>query len=115
MAQSLKAIKIDGVISIIGFLAGNSKDQPGFLDCLINNCVVRGIFVGSRLQFEEMNKAIDANKIKPVVDEKVFKLEEAKEACQYMVSTPDMFFKGGMLMSIQWDQKHFGKLTISID
>lgn len=32
MAQSLKAIKIDGVISIIGFLGGGSKDQPGFLD-----------------------------------------------------------------------------------
>jgi NADPH:quinone reductase-like Zn-dependent oxidoreductase len=53
--------------------------------------------VGSRLQFEEMNRAIEANNIQPVVDEKVFKLAEAKEAYQYM-----------------WDQKHFGKLTIDI-
>jgi NADPH:quinone reductase-like Zn-dependent oxidoreductase len=98
MAQSLKAIKMDGVISIIGFLGGQSKDQPSFLDCLSNVCIVRGILVGSRLQFEDMNQAIEANKINPVVDERVFKLEEAKDAYQYM-----------------WDQKHFGKVVIKVD
>jgi len=36
MAQSLKAVKIDGVISIIGFIGGMSKDQPTFLDCLVS-------------------------------------------------------------------------------
>jgi NADPH:quinone reductase-like Zn-dependent oxidoreductase len=64
----------------------------------MNICVVRGILVGSRTQFEDMNRAIETNKIKPVVDEKVFTLEEAKDAYQYM-----------------WDQKHFGKLTIKIE
>ena len=86
MAQSLKAVKIDGLITIIGFVGGFSKDQPTFLDCLNNLCTVRGVLVGSRHQFEDMNRAIDANGIKPVVDEKVFTLEEAKEAYQYMVS-----------------------------
>lgn len=38
------------------------------------------------MQFEEMNQAIDAYGIKPMVDEKVFGLEELKEAYQYMVS-----------------------------
>ena len=98
MVQSLKAIRPEGLISIIGFLAGFSKDQPTFLDCLSNMCTVRGVLVGSRLQFEQMNEAIDANGIKPVVDDKVFSLEETKDAYQYM-----------------WDQKHFGKLTIKID
>ncbi|KAL8720059.1 MAG: hypothetical protein Q9225_003027 [Loekoesia sp. 1 TL-2023] len=98
MAQSLKAIKPEGVISIIGFLGGMSKDQPSFLECLNRSCTVRGVMVGSRLQFEQMNEAIDASGIKPVVDEKVFALEELKEAYQYM-----------------WDQKHFGKLTVKID
>lgn len=98
MAQSLKAIRPEGIISIIGFLGGFTKDQPTFLDCLNNICTVRGVLVGSRQQFEQMNEAIDANGIKPVVDEKVFGLEETKEAYQYM-----------------WDQKHFGKLTIKID
>jgi NADPH:quinone reductase-like Zn-dependent oxidoreductase len=55
MAQSLKAIKIDGLISIIGFVGGNATDaQPGFLDTLMNICIVRGILVGSRTQFEDM-------------------------------------------------------------
>jgi hypothetical protein len=43
---------------------------------------VRGILVGSRVQFEEMNQAIEANleKLRPVVDKKVFTLEDAKKA-----------------------------------
>ncbi|KAI4205398.1 MAG: hypothetical protein LQ350_000439 [Teloschistes chrysophthalmus] len=98
MAQSLKAIKPEGVISIIGFLGGQSKEQPSFLECLSNICTVRGVLVGSRLQFEAMNRAIDAGGLKPVVDEKVFGMEELKDAYQYM-----------------WDQKHFGKLTVKID
>ena len=98
MAQSLKAIRPEGTISIIGFVGGYSKDQPTFLDCLNHICTVRGILVGSRQQFEQMNEAIDANGIKPVVDEKSFSLEDTKEAYQYM-----------------WDQRHFGKLTIKID
>lgn len=99
MAQSLKAISFDGVISIIGFLGGaKGEQQPTFLECLNNICTVRGVLVGSRQQFEEMNRAIEANDIKPVVDEKVFTLDETKEAYQYM-----------------WDQKHFGKLCIQIN
>jgi len=83
MKQSLKAISIDGVISIIGFLGGmKGEEQPSFAECLSNICTVRGVLVGSRLQFEEMNRAVEANNIKPVVDEKVFKLEEAREAYQ---------------------------------
>ncbi|KAF2188126.1 alcohol dehydrogenase [Zopfia rhizophila CBS 207.26] len=97
MAQSLKAIKIDGVISIIGFVGGFGKEQPSFLDCLTNICTVRGLLVGSRLQFEDMNRAIEANDIHPIVDEKVFDLAHAREAYEYM-----------------WDQKHFGKLCIKV-
>ncbi|PSS16685.1 hypothetical protein M430DRAFT_67027 [Amorphotheca resinae ATCC 22711] len=98
LRQSLKAIKIDGLISIIGFLASEGEEQPSFLEALAHICNVRGILVGSRDQFEDMNRAIEANKIQPVVDEKVFTLEQAKEAYQHM-----------------WDQKHFGKLAIKID
>jgi NADPH:quinone reductase-like Zn-dependent oxidoreductase len=97
MAQSLKAIAIDGVISIIGFIAGGGKDQPTFLDILNNICTVRGVLVGSRLQMEDMCAAIEANDLHPIVDEKVFELKDLKEAYQYM-----------------WDQKHFGKLTVKV-
>jgi NADPH:quinone reductase-like Zn-dependent oxidoreductase len=97
MAQSLKAVAIDGVITIIGFIGGTDKDQPGFLDCLTNMCTVRGILVGSRLQMEDMCAAVEANDIHPIVDEKVFEFKDLKDAYQYM-----------------WDQKHFGKLTVKV-
>jgi hypothetical protein len=36
--QSLKAISFDGVISIIGFLAGaKGEQQPTFLECLVSH------------------------------------------------------------------------------
>jgi NADPH:quinone reductase-like Zn-dependent oxidoreductase len=97
MQQSLNAIKMDGVISIIGFLGQGQGEQPGMLEALMHGCIVRGILVGSRMQFEDMNRAIDATKIKPVVDEKIFDFEDAKAAYQYT-----------------WDQKHFGKVVIKV-
>jgi len=100
MRQSLNAIAPDGVISIIGFLGGGKgEDQPSFLDALTNMCVVRGILVGSRVLMEDMCRAVEANDhLKPVMDPKVFKLEEVKEAYQHM-----------------WDQKHLGKIGIKIE
>jgi len=40
----------------------------------------------NRQQFEDMNKAIDAWKIKPVIDPEIFKFEDLKEAYRYLVS-----------------------------
>ncbi|OAA41419.1 alcohol dehydrogenase [Beauveria brongniartii RCEF 3172] len=99
MAQGLKAIKIGAVISIIGFVGGEAEIQPGFLDCLMNLCTARGLMVGSRAQMEEMCRAIEANinMLKPVVDKKLFKLEDVKEAYEY-----------------QWSGKHVGKVCIEI-
>jgi len=96
MSQSLKAVKFGGVITLIGFLGG-AKPKDNILEALNNICTLRGIFVGSREQMEDMCRAIEANDIHPVVDEKVFPFEQAREAYEYM-----------------WAQKHFGKLCISI-
>ncbi|KAI2606788.1 NAD(P)-binding protein [Hypoxylon sp. NC1633] len=96
LGQSLKAIKIEGVISIIGFLGGGDT-QPTILECLTNICTARGVFVGSRAMMEDMVAAIEAADIKPVIDQAVFDFEKTKEAYQYM-----------------WDKKHFGKVVIKI-
>ncbi|PTB41022.1 uncharacterized protein TrAFT101_006173 [Trichoderma asperellum] len=96
LEQSLKAIKLEGVITIIGFLAPSEK-QPPLMDALSHVCVVRGVFVGSRQQFEEMNRAIDSAKIRPVVDSNIFSFDDIKKAYQY-----------------QWDQKHYGKVVIKV-
>ncbi|EEU43156.1 uncharacterized protein NECHADRAFT_47041 [Fusarium vanettenii 77-13-4] len=96
LEQSLKSIKLGGVITIIGFLSSSDK-QPSLMDVLNHLCIVRGIFVGSKVQFEEMNRAIDSIKMKPVVDSKIFAFEQLKEAYQY-----------------QWDRKHFGKVVVQV-
>jgi NADPH:quinone reductase-like Zn-dependent oxidoreductase len=87
LSQSLKCIKFEGVISIIGFLGGaDPKAQPTVLETLSNICTVRGIYVGSKSLMNDMIRAIEANNIHPVVDAKVFTLDQAKEAYEYMVS-----------------------------
>lgn len=100
MKQSLASIKIGGLITIIGFVAGPSEEQPGFLENLTNICTTRGILVGSRVQMEEMCRAIEANPetLRPVVDSKVFNLDQLKEAYEY-----------------QWSGKHQGKVGIKIE
>ena len=75
-AQSLEAVHIDGVISIIGFVAGTTAEKPlSFLELLKNFCCMRGVSVCSRAQREDMNQAIEANDIKPVVDGSIFEME----------------------------------------
>ncbi|KAF4968731.1 hypothetical protein FZEAL_10345 [Fusarium zealandicum] len=100
MQQSLDSIKLDGVITIVGFVGGTDQKQPGFLENLNRICTTRGILVGSRIQMEEMCRAVEANpeKLKPVVDSKIFSLDQLKEAYEY-----------------QWSGKHQGKVCIKFD
>ncbi|KAH0490679.1 hypothetical protein TgHK011_002136 [Trichoderma gracile] len=100
MEQSIAALKMDGIVDIIGFVGGTADKEPGFLQCLSNLFTARGILVGSRTQMEEMLEAIEAHPeaLRPVVDQKVFKLEELKEAYEY-----------------QWSGKHFAKVCVKID
>ena len=74
LAQSEVALMPGGAIAAIGLLGGNRikavKDPSAKLHY---------IRVGNRDQFNDMNRAIAANTIRPVVD-KVFPLEELREA-----------------------------------
>lgn len=98
LRQSLNAIKIQGVISLVGFMvAGDNSNEPKLLEALYHGCIARGVLVGSKQEFQDMNAFIDAKKIKPVIDDKVFDFTDVREAYQYM-----------------WDQRHFGKVTIKI-
>ncbi|KAH8805447.1 alcohol dehydrogenase [Xylogone sp. PMI_703] len=99
LEQSLKALRYEGMLSAVGFLSGvNDGMGPGLLETLLNAVTVRGLIGGSKLQFEEMNRAIEQRNIKPVVDEKIFGFSEIHEAYQYLVS-----------------QKHVGKVVIKIE
>lgn len=90
----MKAIKPEGIVTVIGILTGVETKNASILDALLNTCTFRGIHIGSRDQMDEMMAAIDANKLQPVLDKRVFKLEELREGLEYMVST----LYGGLLM-----------------
>lgn len=87
LQQSFKCVKFEGVISIIGFLGGvDPKGQPSILDALSHICTVRGVYVGSKAMMRDMIRAIEANRIHPVMDEQVFSLDQTRDAYDYMVS-----------------------------
>lgn len=77
-AQSLRATRLGGQISVIGYLGG-TEGAINPLDIFRRQLRVRGIPVGSRASFETMNRAIAANGIKPVIGRRFF-WEEAAEA-----------------------------------
>jgi NADPH:quinone reductase-like Zn-dependent oxidoreductase len=94
LPRSLKAVRMAGTVSVIGALSGiaNSVSPTAIL---MNSIRVQGIFVGSRAMFERMNRAIQNQAMKPVVD-RVFPFTEFPEALRYMES-----------------QQHFGKICLS--
>ena len=93
LARSIKALRTHGAISVIGVLGGaDAAITP--VSVLVNSARIQGIYVGSRNMFEQMNRAIEFHKIKPVVD-KTFAWTDLKEALHYMQS-----------------QRHFGKICL---
>lgn len=95
LEHSIKSVKHGGAISLIGILAGSGKDL-NLLPVLMRNIQIQGILVGHREGFEQMNRAIEAHQMKPVVD-KVFEFENAPAAIEELS-------KGN----------HFGKISIKL-
>lgn len=94
--QSLNAVRFGGTVCVIGALSGGSG-EINTTRILMKGICVQGIFVGSRVMFEDMNQAISVNNMKPVID-KVFTFNEVKEAFKYMESG-----------------QHFGKIVIKFE
>ena len=93
LAKSVTATRVGGLVSLIGVLTGG----PGFdpTRVLVKALRVQGVVVGSRHMFEEMNRAVASNRMRPVVG-KTFAFGEAREALKYMESG-----------------SHFGKIVIA--
>lgn len=84
MRHSLNAVKLEGVITVIGLVTGFSAPD-NIMEVLKRICTLRGIHVGSREHMEDMMAAMEANRIQPVIDQRIFKLEELKEALEHLV------------------------------
>jgi NADPH:quinone reductase-like Zn-dependent oxidoreductase len=82
LPRALQALAYDGHIALIGGLSGFATDVPaGRL--LGIGARVTGIYVGSRADFEAMNRFMSEHKIRPIVD-RVFPFEEAPKAFEFM-------------------------------
>ncbi len=93
--QSLQAARIDGHISVIGVVGGFTQDIP-IAAIFGGNLNIRGISVGSRAMFEDMCRAIAANRIAPVVD-RTLPFAEARAGFELMQG-----------------QGHFGKIALTM-
>lgn len=93
IALSLRSVRSGGNVSVIGALSG-AEPSIDPRSILMNSIRVQGIYVGSRLMFERLNRAIEMHRIEPVVD-KVFPWTEYPDALRYMESA-----------------SHFGKIAL---
>ncbi len=95
LLRALPAVRAGGFITVIGLLTGMGG-QINPLGILFRAAHVVGIRVGSREMFEDMNRAINVNRMRPIID-RVFQFDEAAAALDYLASG-----------------KHFGKICIRL-
>jgi NADPH:quinone reductase-like Zn-dependent oxidoreductase len=93
LAQSLRAVRFGGTISLIGNLTGTTT-QVVLTQVFMQNVRLQGILVGHRDSVEAMNRAIALHGMHPVID-RAFPFEEAPAAFAHLAA-------GG----------HFGKIVV---
>lgn len=93
--RSVNAVRVGGIVGLIGILTG-AAGQASPTAIMRKSVTIRGIYVGSRAMFADMNRAISAHGLKPVIDQS-FSFEDARTAYHTMRAAG-----------------HFGKLVITI-
>jgi NADPH:quinone reductase-like Zn-dependent oxidoreductase len=84
LPRSYSVLGFGGKVALIGFLAAPEGDANPF-PLMMKAGSLHGIGVGSTRMFEDMNAAIEAVRIKPIVD-KVFSFDQAAEAFRHLAS-----------------------------
>jgi NADPH:quinone reductase-like Zn-dependent oxidoreductase len=92
--QSIAATRQGGQVSLVGLLTGAPNASAGLFFRGLSVDVTR---VGSRADFVAMNRAIETNRLKPVID-KVFGFEDLPAALRHLES-----------------QEHIGKIVLRMD
>jgi NADPH:quinone reductase-like Zn-dependent oxidoreductase len=94
LERSLKAIRIGGTVAQIGVLAQGA--EPFAIPLVLRKLArIHGIYIGSRADFEEMNRAVELAQLRPVVE--TFAWSETRAVLERME-------RGG----------HFGKMAVSV-
>lgn len=97
LQKSMNAIKINGLISMIGVLSGldGTIDPVPIIAKSIN---IKGVYVGSKEMQTRFHKALSQSQIHPVIDFCSFDFEDSQKAYEYQSSA-----------------KHFGNIVISVN
>jgi NADPH:quinone reductase-like Zn-dependent oxidoreductase len=82
LPKALESLAFEGHVAMIGGLSGFAADVPAGRLMGIGASVT-GVYVGSRADFDAMNRFIAEHKIRPVID-RVFAFEEAAAAYELM-------------------------------
>ena len=95
LPRSLRAIRMGGAVAQVGVLSSLAEPLP--IHSILHKQVrIQGIYVGSRKDFEDMNKAITLTAMRPVGE--VFPWSQAREALARME-----------------EASHFGKLVLTVE
>jgi NADPH:quinone reductase-like Zn-dependent oxidoreductase len=95
LPHSYQAVGPGGEVLVIGVMTRPEGDLSPY-PLMTKGAALRGIFVGDRGHFEGLMKAVDVNRLAPIVDE-TFDFDAAPRAYEHMKSA-----------------QHFGKLVIRI-
>jgi len=95
LPRSLRALRMGGTITQIGVLSGPGEQLPLPL-ILHKQARIRGIYVGSRRDFEEMNRSIAFSQLKPVAE-------------------TSSWAKVPQVLHRMEAGAHFGKLVVAVD
>lgn len=93
LERSIQAVRVGGAIGLVGVLTGGNINPVNVMRKSIR---LQGIYVGSRVMFEDMNRALSTHEARPVIDSR-FGFDEAPSAFHHMQAA-----------------KHFGKIVIVI-
>jgi NADPH:quinone reductase-like Zn-dependent oxidoreductase len=96
LPRSLRALRIGGSIAQVGVLSGSAEPAIFPIASVLHKQVrVQGIYVGSRKDFQDLNRAIALTQLRPVGEN--FHWSEAREALGRME-----------------EASHFGKLVLTV-
>ena len=94
LPRSLKALRYQGTVAQVGVLSGGA--EPLAIPSILHKMArIHGIYVGSRRDFGEMNRAISLAQLRPVGEE--FHWTQAREVLEKME-----------------EGSHFGKLVLTV-
>jgi NADPH:quinone reductase-like Zn-dependent oxidoreductase len=92
--QSLRAIRTSGTLALIGVLSGGLAEL-NLGRVVTQNVRLQGVTLGSREAFEDMVRAVETHRLKPPIDDKIYRFDAVADAIRAIPAG-----------------RHFGKICI---